>query len=104
MIILRKYTKSVKKKIDRTPRSNLINLISIIHLYAKNKLIYIRTNEEISIGIIQSLIFHGSIAKIHMYRDALASTKITSSTYRVQTIDKIHFCGLSGRHIERFPS
>lgn len=62
------------------------------------------TNEKITIGVIESPVFHRSIAQIHMYRDTLTHFRIARTAQSVKTLDKIDFRISSIRDIERLPS
>lgn len=64
----------------------------------------VRTNEKISVGIVEGLVLHGGIAEIHVDRDTLANASVSRAAKRVQTFHEIYLRGLSGRHVKGFPS
>lgn len=68
-----------------------------------------RTDQKVTISIVERLVHHRLIAQVHMNGDAVARSRLTGAANRVQSLHEIHSSCTAGvllvaGHIERQPT
>lgn len=64
----------------------------------------VRTDQKISVSVVERLVPHGGVAEVHVNRDAPSRATVARAANRVQPIDEVHLRVASARHVERLPS